>query len=57
MKRIFALFLAATLLAAIPAFAQKQYKVVNTVKLGGEGGEGGRVVADCCAHGSAALRR
>jgi YVTN family beta-propeller protein len=38
MKRIFALFLAATLLAAIPAFAQKQYKVVNTVKLGGEGG-------------------
>ena len=38
MKRIFALFLAATLLAAVPAFAQKQYKVVNTVKLGGEGG-------------------
>ena len=38
MKRIFALFFAATLLAAIPAFAQKQYKVVNTVKLGGEGG-------------------
>ncbi len=38
MKRIFALMLAATLLAAIPAFAQKQYKVVNTVKLGGEGG-------------------
>lgn len=38
MKRIFALFLAATFLAAIPAFAQKQYKVVNTVKLGGEGG-------------------
>jgi YVTN family beta-propeller protein len=38
MKRTFALLLAATLLAALPAFAQKQYKVVNTVKLGGEGG-------------------
>ncbi len=38
MKRIFALFLAAILLAAIPALAQKQYKVVNHVKLGGEGG-------------------
>ncbi|MGZ4833659.1 MAG: YncE family protein [Terriglobales bacterium] len=38
MKRIFALFFAATLLAAIPAYAQKQYKVVNHVKLGGEGG-------------------
>src|ERR1019366_1184667 len=38
MKRIFALFFAATLLAAIPAYAQKQYKVVNHVKLGEEGG-------------------
>jgi DNA-binding beta-propeller fold protein YncE len=38
MKRILTLFLAFTLLAAVPAFAQKQYKVVNTVKLGGEGG-------------------
>ncbi len=37
MKRIFALFFAAALLAALPALAQKQYKVVNTVKLGGEG--------------------
>lgn len=38
MKRIFALFFAAILLAALPALAQKQYKVVNTIKLGGEGG-------------------
>ena len=38
MKRIFALFFAATLLAAVPALAQKQYKVVNHVKLGGDGG-------------------
>ena len=38
MKRIFALFFVAILLAAVPALAQKQYKVVNTVKLGGEGG-------------------
>ncbi len=38
MKRILALFFAATLLAAMPALAQKQYKVVDTVKLGGEGG-------------------
>jgi DNA-binding beta-propeller fold protein YncE len=38
MKRIVALFFAATLLAAVPALAQKQYKVVNHVKLGGDGG-------------------
>ena len=38
MKRIFALFFVAILLAAVPVLAQKQYKVVNTVKLGGEGG-------------------
>ncbi len=37
MKRVFVLLFAAILLAAVPAFAQKQYKVVNTVKLGGEG--------------------
>ena len=40
MKRLFALFFAATMLAAMPALAQKQYKVVNTVKLGGEGFSG-----------------
>jgi YVTN family beta-propeller protein len=38
MKRIVALFFAAALLAAVPALAQKQYKVVNHVKLGGDGG-------------------
>jgi YVTN family beta-propeller protein len=38
MKRIVALLFAATLLAAVPALAQKQYKVVNHVKLGGDGG-------------------
>src|SRR6516164_3099778 len=38
MKRIFAMFLAATVLAAVPMLAQKQYKVVNQIKLGGEGG-------------------
>ncbi len=38
MKRFFALLIAAAILAAVPAFAQKQYKVVNHVKLGGEGG-------------------
>jgi YVTN family beta-propeller protein len=38
MKRSFALFLAAAIVTAVPALAQKQYKVVSTVKLGGEGG-------------------
>ena len=38
MKRVLALCIAAAVLAAVPAFAQKQYKVVNRVKLGGEGG-------------------
>src|ERR1700690_656071 len=38
MKKLFALVIAAAVLAAAPAFAQKQYKVVNRVKLGGEGG-------------------
>jgi len=38
MKRVIALLIAAAVLAAVPAFAQKQYKVVNRVKLGGEGG-------------------
>jgi YVTN family beta-propeller protein len=38
MKRVVALFFAAALLAAVPALAQKQYKVVNHVKLGGDGG-------------------
>jgi YVTN family beta-propeller protein len=38
MKRLFMLLIAAAVLAAVPAFAQKQYKVVNRVKLGGEGG-------------------
>jgi YVTN family beta-propeller protein len=38
MKRIFALFFVAILLAAVPVLAQKQYKVVNHVKLGGDGG-------------------
>ena len=37
MKRI-AILLVASLVLALPAFAQKQYKLVNTVKLGGEGG-------------------
>jgi YVTN family beta-propeller protein len=37
MKRT-ALFLLASLVLTLPAFAQKQYKLVNTVKLGGEGG-------------------
>lgn len=38
MKRILALVLAAVTLAAVPALAQKQFKVANRVKLGGEGG-------------------
>jgi len=38
MKRALSLFIAAAVLAAVPAFAQKQYRVVNRVKLGGEGG-------------------
>src|SRR5271157_1634821 len=38
MKRILAIILAATVLAAIPAFAQKQFKVAQRVQLGGEGG-------------------
>ncbi len=38
MKRILILSLAAGILLSLPAFAQKQYKLVNTVKLGGEGG-------------------
>ncbi|HEY4934050.1 MAG TPA: YncE family protein, partial [Terriglobales bacterium] len=38
MKRIFALILAAATLVAIPAFAQKSYKLADRSKLGGEGG-------------------
>jgi YVTN family beta-propeller protein len=38
MKRTLALLIAAAVFAALPAFAQKQYKVANHVKLGGEGG-------------------
>jgi len=38
MKRILALLIAAAVLATVPALAQKQYKVVNRVKIGGEGG-------------------
>jgi len=38
MKRVIAVLIAAAVLVAVPAFAQKQYKVANTVKLGGEGG-------------------
>jgi YVTN family beta-propeller protein len=38
MKRVLALFLTAAVLLAVPAFAQKQYRVANTVKLGGDGG-------------------
>src|SRR5271157_3581075 len=37
MKRVLGLFIAAVI-AAVPAFAQKQYKVADRVKLGGEGG-------------------
>ncbi len=38
MKRILALILAAVAIAAIPAAAQKSYKLADRVKLGGEGG-------------------
>jgi YVTN family beta-propeller protein len=38
MKRVIAIVLAAVFVAAIPAFAQKQFKVADQVKLGGEGG-------------------
>jgi len=38
MKRFLAIATAAIILAALPAFAQKQFKVTNRVKLGGEGG-------------------
>ena len=38
MRRSFAISLLAALLAAAPAFAQKQFKVAERVKLGGEGG-------------------
>jgi YVTN family beta-propeller protein len=38
MKRILVVLLATAIFAAVPAFAQKQFKVTNRVKLGGEGG-------------------
>lgn len=38
MKRTLAIVLAATIFAAVPAFAQKQLKMTDRVKLGGEGG-------------------
>ena len=38
MKRVFAIMIVACLCAAVPSFAQKQYKVADRVKLGGEGG-------------------
>ncbi len=38
MKRILALVLAAATIAAVPAAAQKSYKLADRVKLGGEGG-------------------
>ena len=38
MKRVLALLIAVAIFTAVPVFAQKQYKVVNRVKLGGEGG-------------------
>ena len=38
MKRNMLLLLVAGLLLSLPAVAQKQYKLVDTVKLGGEGG-------------------
>ncbi len=38
MKRNMVLLLVAGLLLSLPAFAQKQYKLVDTVKLGGDGG-------------------
>ncbi len=38
MKRILAMILAVASIAAVPAVAQKSYKVTDRVKLGGEGG-------------------
>jgi len=38
MKRVLALILTAAALAAVPAFAQKSYKVTDRAKVGGEGG-------------------
>jgi YVTN family beta-propeller protein len=38
MKRILGLILATAIFAAVPSFAQKQFKVANRVTLGGEGG-------------------
>ena len=38
MKRALALLIVASVLTAFPVSAQKQYKMVNRVKLGGEGG-------------------
>jgi YVTN family beta-propeller protein len=38
MKRVLTLLIVASVLVPLPAFAQKQYKVFNRVKLGGEGG-------------------
>ena len=38
MKRILTLLITIAVLLAVPAFAQKQYKLANTVKLGGDGG-------------------
>jgi YVTN family beta-propeller protein len=38
MKRILAIALATAIFAAVPAFAQKQFKMADRVKLGGEGG-------------------
>src|SRR5271165_2361593 len=37
MKRILAILLATAVLAAVPAFAQKEFKVTDRIKLGGEG--------------------
>jgi YVTN family beta-propeller protein len=37
MKRILVILLAGAVLAAMPAFAQKEFKVTNRIKLGGEG--------------------
>ena len=51
MKRILALIVTLCAVAAVPAIAQKSYKLADRVKLGGEGGwdyltydpDGGRV--------------
>jgi DNA-binding beta-propeller fold protein YncE len=37
MKRIFATLVVTAIFAAVPAFAQKEFKVTNRIKLGGEG--------------------